>query len=145
MHMKLTAIIVAACLTAAKPPRPEEPKTDKQILQGTWTVVSGEAKGKAAPDEAIKDVRWVIQDNKITAIAGDGTRVLLTFHLDTTQRPRAIDLRNPERKEILQGIYQVTEDRWKVCLGAPGENRPKSFATTVQNKTVVFVFRRAKS
>jgi uncharacterized protein (TIGR03067 family) len=146
MQTQSLAVALAVCLVYGETKsNPSGPKTDLQRLQGTWIVVSGEAKGKPAPDEAIKEARWIVRENQITCSGGGGQRVRLVFKLDPNQTPRAIDLTNPKRKETLQGIYQIGKDTWKLCVGAPGENRPKSFATSSRDRVVVFIFRRIKS
>jgi uncharacterized protein (TIGR03067 family) len=145
MRIRPFVLVMAAGLAlAADKPKAETPPDDRQKLQGTWAVVSGEAKGKTAPEEAIRDVKWVVKGNTLTARTADGSTVKLTFKLDPGQKPRAIDLTNPERKETIQGIYLLEKDTWKVCLGAPGENRPRAFATRDNLKVILLVLRRAK-
>jgi uncharacterized protein (TIGR03067 family) len=121
-----------------------EPKTDRQKLQGTWKFVSGESKGKSAPEDAIKDLRWVIKGDKIISRGGGTGPLELTFKLDPTQKPRAIDLTNPRRQETVQGIYRLDGKTLTLCLGVPGEKRPAEFKTREDLNVALFILERVK-
>jgi uncharacterized protein (TIGR03067 family) len=136
--------LAAGLLALAGASRAGSPRSDRDRLQGSWVVVSGEAKGKAAPEDALKDLRLVIEGDKITSRTGDGKTLELTYKLDPAKKPRAIDLTNPERKETVQGIYQLAGETLKLALGAPGESRPAAFVTGENSKVVVLVLKREK-
>jgi uncharacterized protein (TIGR03067 family) len=138
--------VVAACglVIAAGGPAAAAAKDDRERLQGTWKVVAGESRGKPAPEDAIKDLRWVIKGDKITGRGEDGKSFELTFQLDATKKPRAIDFNNAARKETVLGIYTLEGKQWKLCVGAPGEKRPTGFATRENLKVALFILEREK-
>ncbi len=85
-----------------------------------------------APDEAIKDLKWVITGDKITYKVGDKTTEL-TYKLDPTKKPKWIDFTRGGRTTTL-GIYDLEGDNLKICFpkGDKGkrstafESKPKS-------------------
>jgi uncharacterized protein (TIGR03067 family) len=136
--------LLAALLVAADRDKTEAARADLKKLQGTWKLAEGMAKGQPAPEDVIKDLNWVVKDDRITATGAEGKAVKLTIHLDSTGKTKAIDLTNPARKETVQGIYELSGDRWKLCVAAPGERRPAQFITKEDLKVVLFVFKRVK-
>jgi uncharacterized protein (TIGR03067 family) len=137
----LCALPALAADKATEKPAPAE----NQELQGTWQIISGEANGKPAPEAAIKDIKWIIKDKTVTIQTADGPAVKLTLKLDPAQKIKAIDLTNSERKETIRGIYDLKKETLRLCLGAPGEDRPRAFATRDNLKVVLFVLKRIKS
>jgi len=119
--------------------------SDLAKLQGSWRVVAGESRGKPKPEDALKDLKWVVKGNKITLKGDEGKNFVLRFHIDATKKPKTINLTNPERKETVQGIYQLDKDRWKLCVGVPGEKRPASFVTREDLNVALFVLEKEKS
>lgn len=129
---------------AAVTPLFAEARSDEERLQGSWKVIAGESRGKPAPEDALKDLKWVIKGDRITATGEDGKSFELTLKLDAAKKVRTIDLTNAARKQTVLGIYTLDGDRWKLCVGAPGEKRPADFTTRANLKVAVFVLEREK-
>jgi uncharacterized protein (TIGR03067 family) len=136
--------LLVPLLIAAGKEKTDAARDELRRFEGTWKLVSAESKGQPAPEDVVKALQWDIKDNRVTVRGTEGKQVKLTMQLDTTQKPRAMDLTNSARKETMQGIYELTKDRMKVCLGAPGEKRPTQFATKEDLKVVLLVFKRQK-
>jgi uncharacterized protein (TIGR03067 family) len=119
-------------------------KTDREKLQGTWKAVSGESKGKTAPEGVIRGLRWIFKADKIMVRRNDGTSFELTFQLDPARKPKAIDLTNPRRKETVQGIFRLDGKTLTLCVGVPGEKRPTEFVTRANLKVALLVFERGQ-
>ena len=98
----------------------DDAKGDHEKIQGTWKVVSAEDSGRKAPDEAIKDLKWVIAKDKITYKFGEKTTEW-SYKLEATKKPRWIDLTEGDLTTL--GIYELEGDNLKVCLpeGRKGE------------------------
>ncbi len=119
-------------------------KSDLAKLQGSWRVVAGESRGKPKPEDALKDLKWVVKGHTITLKGDEGKNFVLRFQIDATKKPKTINLTNPERKETVQGIYQLDKDRWKLCVGVPGEKRPAAFVTRQDLNVALFVLEKEK-
>jgi uncharacterized protein (TIGR03067 family) len=137
-------VLAALFLLGANQPK-KAGRTDRARLQGAWKVVSGEANGKPAPEDAVKGARMVFQGNRVTARTDNGKTRSLTFKLRPGRRPKAIDLTNPARKQTLLGIYSLKGDTLRVCFGAPGAARPKTLAAKEGSNAVLFVLKRIPS
>jgi uncharacterized protein (TIGR03067 family) len=140
----IATLLSASLFTAAASPKSTPSIQDVKKLQGTWRVVKGESKGKAKPEDAIKDLKWVIKGNTITLKGDEGKNFELRFKLDAAQKPKTIDLINPERKQTVQGIYQLDGNTLKLCVGVPGEKRPATFVTGEDLNVALFILEREK-
>jgi uncharacterized protein (TIGR03067 family) len=116
---------------AAAPP--QSGKSDHQLLQGTWKVVSIQARGEDDSDESVKDLTVVITKDKLSFKRGDKPAGEAVYKLDTTKKPRWIDFNQDARQGLKSlGIYRLAGDDLVLCF-APGtkkEQRPTAFKTT---------------
>jgi uncharacterized protein (TIGR03067 family) len=144
MKSIIATFLSTSLLTAGATPKSTPSAQDVKKLQGTWRVVKGESKGQAKPEDAIKDLKWVIKGNTITLKGDEGKNFELRFKLDAAQKPKTIDLINPERKQTVQGIYQLDGKTLKLCVGVPGEKRPAAFVTGEDLNVALFVLEREK-
>jgi uncharacterized protein (TIGR03067 family) len=124
------------------PPKPAargaDKKTDKDKIQGTWTLVSEESGGKRREKGELKKVQWVFEGDKYKVA---GKAPWGRFKLDPGQSPKTIDLTDPKGREGF-GIYKLEGDTLTVSH-AKGE-RPTEFTSKEGDKHVVVVFKRAK-
>lgn len=126
----VVGVIWLAGVGAAKP-RPADTKAAS--FDGVWRVVSLEAEGKKAPAEAFKDWRWTFRGEHITISAPNEKGEKMTFALQPTAKPKAIDVTSVEGTfpgQKLQGIYEEEDGRLKICLRdrmAAAEGRPTMF------------------
>ena len=118
---------------------------DLDLLQGTWYRVSSEVEGKKVPFEHNGQPIPPKDPALMIVFKGDGwygmdrdRKTLVQGHivrLDTTRRPKAIDLynlgpnRNPLGRAWIQGIYRLEGDTLTLCLSFGGADRPAEFAT----------------
>lgn len=116
----LTAIVVMGVAVAN-----DDAKGDREKLQGTWQAVSVEDSGRKAPDEAVRNIKWVIAEDRITQYLGGKTREC-SYVLNATKKPGWINL--TESAHTTPGIYEVNGDSLKICFpeGSKGE-RPTAF------------------
>jgi uncharacterized protein (TIGR03067 family) len=120
-------------------------KSDQDLIQGTWEMLTVEAKGKLALNVAdAKDKpRRVFAGDKVNIISelGDNQN---TFTLNTKASPRQIDLFGPHDNNKV-GIYELNGDDLKVCQVSAdnGATRPNEFNS--RDRGVLIVFRRVKS
>jgi uncharacterized protein (TIGR03067 family) len=96
----------------------------------------------------VKRTTFTIAGDKYTAKLDGRTVDEGTFHIDPSQKPKAIDFRpaKPEAKVQL-GIYEITEGGTiRICFTHPGtaQTRPSEFSTTKGTGHVMGVSERAK-
>jgi uncharacterized protein (TIGR03067 family) len=125
-------------------PAAEAPTVDQGKLQGTWQVVSQEADGEQGPDEIARRLRYVFQGDRLLIEPAEPGIGAMSYQLDPTKEPRAIDLtfaEGPQDGKSLFGIYLLAGDDLKICLG---QKRPTTFATEPGSGLALIVLRRPR-
>jgi uncharacterized protein (TIGR03067 family) len=126
--------------------------TDKDALNGNWQLTSITFGGKEwpVPDE-FKDLITEVKDLKISTKNINGKLPAEertgTFSLDTTSRPRSLDLvmdNGPDAHKRLKAIYKLEGDALTVCFDPRTSAGPADFVTTEQNTYIVAVLKRLK-
>jgi uncharacterized protein (TIGR03067 family) len=138
MHWQLlTAVLVFAA------PAPAEEKKDEEKIQGTWTVVSRETDGKKTPDAELKALKVAIKDGTLTIDDGK-KKEKVSYKLDPSKKPKAIELTTESGKETTPGIYELDGDGLKLCWSEKVAGRPTEFASKAGSGQSVIVLKRAK-
>jgi uncharacterized protein (TIGR03067 family) len=132
---------LAAGLLVAADAKKDDAKKDAEKLQGTWKVVSAEHGGQTP--EGAKEFSLVVEKDTFTVKKGDDVVSKGTVKLDTSKKPKAIDMtvtesRNEgEKGKVRLGIYELTKDGLKWCFAPTGtEDRPKEFASPEGSKNI---------
>lgn len=131
----LTVLFTA--MTAVDPP-----KTDADRFQGTWIVSRVEINGKVQPKSFTIRVKFD-GDRLSTKVADRPFEPRGTFRLDPGRTPKAYDLTTADGMAVL-GIYELDGDTLKVCLSAPGDERPKAMKTAPDDERTLVVYKREK-
>jgi RNA polymerase sigma factor (sigma-70 family) len=120
-----------------------KPRTDQQRIQGTWEVVSWVNEGKKRPQRSLRLVftaQYVLgkQDGRFT-------NEILTYELDPTQKPKALDLDQANRpgEAATPAVYALEGDTLTICLPLRGAGRPTEVASKPGSRTETFVLKRA--
>jgi uncharacterized protein (TIGR03067 family) len=100
-----------------------EKKTDDELIQGTWTVVSRELVGKKTPEAELKVLKVTIKDGTITTDDGK-KKEKHAYKLDPSQKPKAINLAGTGiySKETTFAIYELDGETLKLCWSVPSVN-----------------------
>jgi uncharacterized protein (TIGR03067 family) len=138
------AVLCAATLGAADE-QGDKPKTDHELIQGTWKVVSAQEAGKSPkiPD----DLRFVITADTLFIKRGKDDPIGMKYKLYPTKKPKAMDTTHEidAGKRISQlAIYALDGDELKLCLEAAGKPRPTKFESKPGDTTIVWFLKRAK-
>ncbi len=138
MKLLPTVVLMAYCGLLLAATETKKKATDRDQIQGTWSVVSGES--KRPPIEVfIKHAKLTFKGDMATVTIGAITTVG-KVQLDTAKNPKeitvtvkSIKIGKEEGKkvtdtEVCRGIYQLQGDTLKICMGDTGEPRPKKFS-----------------
>jgi uncharacterized protein (TIGR03067 family) len=143
MRTKLFAMAVVVLCLAADSPK-DAAKKDQEKLQGDWVLASGERDGEQLPEDLIKSLKRTVTGDK-SVVTRDGQAVATgTFTLDPSKKPKAIDFKLEGMDQPIHGIYDLDGDTFKLCYAAPGEERPKEFATKAGTGHTLAVWKKAK-
>lgn len=138
MRTRLLLVLPLGLLLAAG--SPEDSKKDLKKLQGTWTIVAVEEKGKKE-DKGVGTTA-VFSGNKVTFTVGDEKDVT-DFRVDAKKKPRWFDITGGAYKSV--GIYELEGDMLKVCLNQSGKERPTAFKTEPDSPNErLFILKRGK-
>jgi uncharacterized protein (TIGR03067 family) len=145
MRVRLTCAFVVA-LTVTAPALPgDRAKDDAKKMLGTWALIQGEDQGKPVPEDKIKGNLVVISDKTIIANDRDNKKVfVMTYKLDPSQKPAAIDLTIVEgtsKFKSAKGIYVIEGELLKLAYAYEGA-RPTAFTTKPGDKHLSFVMKR---
>ena len=120
--LAVPALLVLSAVTAQE----DVAKKEVAKLQGTWKLVGVELGGITLPEEAFKGRQIRIEGEKISGVV----KALLTYRVDATAKPKAIDLLSDKGKTPAKGIYELQGDTLTVCYPPQTSlDRPKSFDT----------------
>ncbi len=136
MSTRVALTMAAGLLLASFGPRSDAGdkddavKKDMKLLQGTWLMESFEINGKPLPAEKVKSIKVTIKGDRYSVDLGEKS-FELTFKIDPTKKPKAIDLTVTmgDEKAVTHGIYEVSADTFKVCRTTEaGKERPTTFS-----------------
>lgn len=147
--MRYLPLVLASVLLIAADAKDDAVKEAKAKLKGTWDVLSLEHGGRKERTPEDGKVQMVIQDDKLVmeifVKSEQDMKTELTFTIDPTQKPPHIDIvpsDGPEKGKKGRGIYSLDNDELKLCIGGPGEPRPKEFISKEGVKTVLVTMKR---
>jgi uncharacterized protein (TIGR03067 family) len=133
--LTLTLLGVLGVLQTYATLRSEQPKSDKETLQGTWLQVSEERKGEKLPEDKIRGGKIVFADDKVTWQGEPETRVREgTYTIDPEKKPKEIDLTIGDI--TLKGLYELKGNTLKIVIAERG--RPTEFDSTAGGGLLVF-------
>src|SRR5439155_10659564 len=115
---------------AADDPKAVAVKKDLEQLKGAWIATSYVKDMKPAPEADLKMMKLAIDGDQVSFTKGKDLRKS-TYKLDPTQKPKTVDIvmiDGPDKGKMLQGIYEINGDEFKICLALLDKPRPKEFA-----------------
>jgi uncharacterized protein (TIGR03067 family) len=142
-------LIAAAVLGLAAEAQKDDDKKELGKLKGNWTVTSYERDKRQLPAEKAKEIKYSVMDEKLILKDGIGftNGKEHALKLDATKKPMQIDITPADGKnkgKAFQGICQIEGDTLKVCVAAPGKERPKEFATKDGSFTILMTWQKDK-
>jgi uncharacterized protein (TIGR03067 family) len=145
MRHRTLLVVTATLLVGADAPTEDIVKKDKEKLQGAWRVIVAEKNGEKRDREDLVKVQIVIAGDKLTIkdprLSDEG----MVYQLDPRKKPKEINLRGAETKEVNRGIYALDGDELKICFAnEPGKARPTDFTAKAKSGRVLVVAKRPK-
>jgi uncharacterized protein (TIGR03067 family) len=124
----------------------QDAKKELEKLQGEWTMVSLEQRGKKVPDETVNLYKLTIKGDQWIVKAGDGPESKVTFKIDPSKDPKTLDMtfKGADEETSSQGIYKLEGDTLTLCRTVGDRERPKEFKTT-EEAGILVVWKRAKN
>jgi uncharacterized protein (TIGR03067 family) len=147
MWVALTVLALGYITVASAQEKGDADKDLKQ-LQGSWTAVKIEEKGKSLPEALLKklDMKLVIKGDKYAQQVGGTVLEEGKVKVDPSKKPAAIDLAiesGKDKGKNQQGIYELKGDTLLLRFGQPGgDRRPTAFTAKADEEGGVMTFRR---
>jgi uncharacterized protein (TIGR03067 family) len=114
-------------------------------FEGSWEFLDLEVDGEAVPAAALTN-SCILMDGDRFRTESPGANYEGIFTIDVEQEPHHIDIEfveGPEAGNWSYGIYELTGDHLKICLGLTGANRPEGFVTTLGSSYALENLRRS--
>jgi len=130
----------------AQDQKEEAIRKDRKVIQGTWKVTRLVDAGKEAHGHDLQKVFVINGDDGSWALVGDGKEIAKgpsTF--DPTGKPKTLDfhlLKDDGSKEEFLGIYELGENKRKMCFNHKAKGRPQGFASTKEGGEILVEFER---
>jgi uncharacterized protein (TIGR03067 family) len=145
--MRVIVPVFAALVLVGPAGAEDAVKKEMALLEGEWSMVSGEANGLSMPKETVKSGKRVAKDGETTITIGGKVYFKAKFSIDPTKKPKAIDYmmtEGPTKGKTHLGIYELDGDTVKFCFAAPGKDRPTEFTAKEGSQRTLSVWKRDK-
>lgn len=144
-----TAVLWLATPILGQTPAPQD---DLARLQGTWLTVSLVSNGKALvtendPPKPGPVTKLAYEGNRWKVIVGDKTVATGVVKIDSSRRPKEIDLLDEsgtKNETTKLGVYELDGDTYRYCLAPAGKPRPTELSSPVGSGFSLGVSRREK-
>jgi len=146
MKLYVLPVLAVGLLIAANSSGGDTVKTELKKLEGTWGMVSGEAKGEKLSESTVKSAKLTIVGDKYTVNVSENA-ITGTQKIDPTMKPKAIDAidtEGPHKGKTVFGIYKLEKGIFTVCLAPPGKDRPTEFTTKSGTGEILHVWKLKK-
>lgn len=150
----LFVALIASFVASVSAAQASEPKEDAATIQGEWGAQANVENGEDVFGEKIdpkeSPVRWDFEKTKVYFLAAvEEATVECSYKRHSTSKPRKIDFvmkspQNPKQEQRLKGIYELKGDKFRVCYGPAGADRPKKFESKKGSKRILIEFGRVK-
>ncbi|HEV3142618.1 MAG TPA: TIGR03067 domain-containing protein [Gemmataceae bacterium] len=132
MRIGASLILFAAVLVVAADKPPADGKKELEKLQGEWTIVSMETRGKKSSDDEIKGHTLTVKGDQWTFKTGNGRASTAKVKIDDSKNPKQIDLtfQAGAKQGPSRGIFKLEGDTMTLCRTRGDIPRPEEFKTT---------------
>jgi RNA polymerase sigma factor (sigma-70 family) len=99
----------------------EAPKTDLELLQGTWALTASVYEGQSDAPETTRGAKATVVGDVFSMIGPLAPPRRMNITLDPTANPKTIDMAlsdGPAKGMTTPGIYQIDGDTLQICVPA---------------------------
>ena len=153
-NQKFTGPALAVSLRLIpEPEKAAEFEKELDALQGNWTLVASEGRGRKVSDEEIKTHPGLaeIDGNKMRIFVKDLHDMEGVVRFDPTVTPKTIDYlhlsdSDPDKGKMGLGIYELQGDSLRICWAITGlkEGRPSQFSNGPDENQAINTYVRRK-
>jgi uncharacterized protein (TIGR03067 family) len=101
-------------------------------MEGTWAFRTLEIDGQPVPASMLGASRLLIDGDRFRMESPEANYEGI-FTIDVEHSPDRIDIdfiEGPEAGNRCEGLFELNNDRLRICLGLAGSSRPQKFATS---------------
>jgi RNA polymerase sigma factor (sigma-70 family) len=139
--LAVTAAVVVLVLLFRRTDEPIlGPKSDQQLLQGTWSLNRVQMGGQ---DQPAAGLRLIFAEDKCTLTSPFGQPIVADFQLDANRTPREITLMLRPGARTL-GIYRLDGNALTLCINFGGPDRPTEFLSRAGTTVALWELGREK-
>jgi uncharacterized protein (TIGR03067 family) len=112
----------------AAPPVPRD--AAPTVFEGDWQMLSGVMDGRPMVQSDVKWVKRITRGSLTRVVAGNQVVLQVEFTTGDSRSPHEIDYVNTggaHKGKTQQGIYEFEDGVLRVCVAAPGDDRPGEF------------------
>ena len=121
----------------------KDKKSDKDVIQGVWSVESVVDDGLSMPPEFLDQVKFHVTGDKIEIKIGE-LSIKADYTVDETKTPKTVDLKLDDGSSMI-GIYEMQGEKFKFCMtDSKSGSRPKEFKSEAGSQSKLVVLFRAK-
>jgi uncharacterized protein (TIGR03067 family) len=116
-------------------------------FDGTWTLSSGEAEGKALTEMQLKGGTLVIKDGHFTITMPAKEKLTGTQKVDPSKTPKTIEITDDSganKGKTSLGIYEFKGEEFHCVFAPPGKDRPAKFSTAPDSGQWLHVWKKTK-
>jgi uncharacterized protein (TIGR03067 family) len=113
----LGAVLLAQAANQDK----ENPNADRELIQGTWKVVSVKDGGRQPAQQEVEGAKMVIAKDTLVLMLPDGKKIEATYHIDPSRDPKWIDVTDTKANRTMLGLYKLKGDDLTIVLDEGGE------------------------
>jgi uncharacterized protein (TIGR03067 family) len=125
----------------------EDPSLDDiKKLAGTWKLVEAVFQRQKLPDDTVARIEVEFKGNSVKLLMDCSESGPATYKLDTTRKPKTIDISSEDflLKDFGPGIYTLDRDQLTICCSEPGGKRPEKFPANPADSFAHLVLKRVK-
>ena len=149
MNKKVLVILTVGLLVAFDAPKDNATSVDKEKIQRIWSLDQanvdgqdldvGKENGKNLPADCLLTLTF--EGNEYSYLTADGQQGKGSYRIDASRQLRTLDLTpSGVNKKPIRAIYKWQGDELKLCVGAPGKDRPTDFTAPAGTGRRVLVF-----